>query len=86
MTRAQAGGLAAIAVIVLVVGIWVVKAKRTTAAAHKKRLRQNPTSGLDRLDPQLLRQHRLVLPNLADRLGCLALKNSTTFSVLALTP
>jgi hypothetical protein len=38
---------------------------------------------LDRLDPHLLRQHRLVLPNLADhRLGRVALeKNSTTFSV-----
>jgi hypothetical protein len=33
MTRGQAGGLAAIAVIVLVVGIWVVKTKRSTAVA-----------------------------------------------------
>jgi hypothetical protein len=42
---------------------------------------------LDRLDPQLIRQHRLVLPNLADhRLGCVrSRKNSTTFSVWALT-
>lgn len=32
-----------------------------------------PSFELDRLDPQILRQERLVLPNFADhRLGCLA--------------
>jgi hypothetical protein len=41
----------------------------------------------DRLDAQILRQRRLVFPNLTDhRLGRLrSRKNSTTFSVWALT-
>ena len=41
------------------------------------------TLELDRLDPQNLRQHRLVLPNLADhRLGCLSLKEEPALAGL----
>ena len=42
---------------------------------------------LDRLDPQLLRQRRLVLPNLTDHhLGCLTLEEELDdLSVWALT-
>jgi hypothetical protein len=48
---------------------------------------RRPLVKFDRLDPQLLRQLRLVLPNLADhRLGCLPLEEElTTFWVRALT-
>ena len=41
------------------------------------------TLELDRLDPQNLRQHRLVLPNLADhRLGCLSLEEELALAGL----
>ena len=43
--------------------------------------------GLDRLDPQILGQPRLVLPNsrIIDSAASRSRKNSTTFSVWALT-